>query len=347
MAQIDHSIYFQQQTPDIVGSIESGMKMGDLMRQRKKENDIQAAYKAGMVQNPDGTISFDEAKTMSGIAKIDPQQAMSFQQQQIQRKNDLAKLQREKQQRDLEDITRAAWKVNDQASYDAELGALKSKGIDVSQMPPQYNQQMIDQVRRQTLSVKERLDQLDKENTAKLNQEKFNLDQKKFELDQWKAKNEVKSGDKLPIDAKKTIETLATKNATKLSIKNQIDAVVDNWDSFSDDQKVAQGRQLLKTLNSTEGADAIGVEEANRLGSKLEFAMGNFTNSNPTQFGRDLSGFKEQAQLTSQGIGKAIAANKKQIDSAYGRPSAPLKPETKEWEGVTYKKVGDEWVPQL
>lgn len=94
-----------------------------------------------------------------------------------------------------------------------------------------------------------------------------------------------------------------------------------------EDQKIAAGRQLLKTLNSTEGADAIGAEEANRLGSKLEYALGNFTNSNPTQWGRDLEGFKTQAMNTSKSIGDAIEANKGHIDSAYGRqsPKAPLK----------------------
>jgi hypothetical protein len=105
----------------------------------------------------------------------------------------------------------------------------------------------------------------------------------------------------------------------KASIKNQIDAVMGNWDKLSDDQKISQGRQLLKTLNSTEGADAIGAEEAKRLGAKLEFAMGNFLNSNPMQFGRDLPGFAEQARNTSKSIGDAMAANQRMIDEAYGR----------------------------
>lgn len=150
----------------------------------------------------------------------------------------------------------------------------------------------------------------------------------------------------LPLDKKKMIETLATKNASKISIKNQIDAVTNNWDNLTDDQKVAAGRQLLKTLNSTEGADAIGVEEAGRLGGKIEFALGNLFNSNPVQFGRDLEGFKTQAENISKAISTAIKSNQGEIDQAFGRKTAAPKLETQIYQGITYVKQGDEWVPQ-
>lgn len=114
------------------------------------------------------------------------------------------------------------------------------------------------------------------------------------------------------------VTELSKKNAGKISIKNQIDAVMSNWDNLNDDEKVSQGRQLIKTLNSTEGADAVGVDEARRLGGKLEFAMGNLFNSNPIQFGRDLKGFKEQANLTSEAIGKAVNSNQEQVREIAG-----------------------------
>jgi hypothetical protein len=136
-------------------------------------------------------------------------------------------------------------------------------------------------------------------------------------------KSDTTTGEKLPIDKKKIVENLATKNANKIAIANQIDSVLSIWDTLDDEQKLAQGRQMLKTLNSPEGADAIGAEEANRLGSKLEFAMGNFTNSNSTQFGRDLEGFKEQAFNTSKGLKGAIQLNQGIIDREIGRDSTP------------------------
>lgn len=133
-----------------------------------------------------------------------------------------------------------------------------------------------------------------------------------------------KQFENLPKDKQLTIEELAKKNANKISIRNQINAALAGWDKLSPDQQVATGRQLIKTLNSTEGADAVGAEEAKRLGGKLEFAMGNFFNSNPTQFGRDLPGFKEQAKNVSDNIGTAVKSNQSIIDQSYGRTGGPV-----------------------
>lgn len=124
---------------------------------------------------------------------------------------------------------------------------------------------------------------------------------------------------KLAPENQEIIKDLSRKSANKFSIANQIDAVLNNWDTLSDDEKLAQGNQLLKVLNSTEGSDAIGAEEKKRLGAKLEFALGNFTNGNPTQFGRDLPGFKKDAQQTSANIRAAIDSNSAEIDRRYGR----------------------------
>lgn len=131
------------------------------------------------------------------------------------------------------------------------------------------------------------------------------------------AKN--RDAEMLPMEDAELVKDLAKKNASKIAISNQIDAVIKNWDSLPDDQKVAQGRQLIKVLNSTEGADAVGTEEAKRLGGKLEFALGNLFNDNPMQFGRDLEGFKEQALGTVAGIRSAIRENQIAQNEAYRR----------------------------
>lgn len=140
---------------------------------------------------------------------------------------------------------------------------------------------------------------------------------------------DMESGKNMPTEDRAVVSTLATKNANKLAIANQIDSVMDGWDKMKGNQKVAAGRQLLKVLNSTEGADAIGKEEAERLGSKIEFAMGNMTNTNPMQFGRDLPGFKEQALNTSKAIRGAIQQNAATIEKITGRKSKMSSPEPK------------------
>lgn len=131
--------------------------------------------------------------------------------------------------------------------------------------------------------------------------------------------------EQLPPENQKQIETLATKSAGKEAIKNQIDSAVTLLDDpkVSDEQKIVAGRQLLKTLNSSEGQDAVGAEEVKRLGSLLEFQMGNFTQ--PGKFiGRDLQGFKDQVKLTSGALGQALARNRGGIDRLYGRKSGPV-----------------------
>jgi hypothetical protein len=129
--------------------------------------------------------------------------------------------------------------------------------------------------------------------------------------------------ERLPIENQEQIKDLAKKNANKETIANQIDAMLQQADQAkTEDAKLAIYRQMGKILNSTEGADAVGSEEAKRLLSKLEFAYGNVTNDNPTQFGRDLQGFREQAKATSKAVRNAAQANKKKIDELYKRAPA-------------------------
>jgi hypothetical protein len=209
--------------------------------------------------------------------------------------------------------------VNKRAEMWPQLrSGLEKDGVDVSQIPETYDDGYFNFARpyfigsdKLTSQEKDRADiDYTKAQTEKIRKE---------------ANKKANTGEELPIDSKKVIENLATKNANKTSIKNQIEAVMDSWDSLSEEQQLAAGRQLLKTLNSPEGADAIGSEEANRLGSMLEFSMGNFTNSNPTQFGRNLKGFREQAKNTARNIGEGVLRNKDEINRLMGRPIAERK----------------------
>lgn len=126
----------------------------------------------------------------------------------------------------------------------------------------------------------------------------------------------------LPEENKVAITDLGKQNANKTSIVNQIDATFNTLtdEKLSDDQKIAAGRQLLKTLNSTEGKDAVGAEEAKRLGSFLEFKIGNITE--PGSFiGRDLDQFNQQVANISDNIKSAIKYNQEEIQKLYGKSS--------------------------
>lgn len=331
---IDSSIYNQGNQLDIGGSLERGMRLGDMIKKRRQDNEIKDIMKSGMTQNPDGSMSYDYKKPMSALLeKGYNQEAWDLQEKQNAQQAASLKQQTERSKQTSELLNNTLYNIENaktpeerQRAYAYGLNQGKAMGLDVSQMSPNFTPEVHSYLKNAAGYATDAKFKQDQQN----NDRNYQLQVDKFEFDKTKEKNAKQSGEKLPIDSKKVIETLASKNATKISIKNQIDAVMANWDELPEDQKIAAGRQLLKTLNSTEGADAIGVEEANRLGSKLEYALGNFTNSNPTQFGRDLEGFKQQAMNTSKGIGDAIEANKRQIDSAYGRPPAPQtkKPQT-------------------
>lgn len=126
-------------------------------------------------------------------------------------------------------------------------------------------------------------------------------------------------GEMLPIDQKKIVEGLATKNASKEAIKNQMVSYYDQFkNAKSKDDQIRIGRQMLKVLNSPEGADAIGVEEANRLGNALEVQVFNWKGPGPL-FGRDLEGFGSQVEATIGAMDGSIQANQAQIDKLMGR----------------------------
>lgn len=131
----------------------------------------------------------------------------------------------------------------------------------------------------------------------------------------------VMKPERLTPEAQAAVSTLTQQNVKKISIANQIESALDNWDQLPKDQQLSRGRQLLKVLNSPEGQDAVGAEESRRLGEKLEFAMGNLFNDNPMRLGRDLPGFKQQAEGTMDYIRKGVDKNAEQVSLMQGRPS--------------------------
>jgi hypothetical protein len=130
---------------------------------------------------------------------------------------------------------------------------------------------------------------------------------------------------KLPVENQKIISDLAGSNAKKTSIKSQIDSALSILDNpeVDETQKIVIGQQLLKTLNSTEGADAVGSEESKRLGSLLEKKFFNIRQPGSV-FGRDLPEFVNQVKLTSGSIGNAIKRNNAEIDKLYGREASEV-----------------------
>lgn len=77
MAGIDTSVYQNFRPADLFGSIQKGMNMRDQIEQKKLEAQdrqnqaaVQQAYQAGIVQNPDGSTSYDMKKVQGNLAAL-------------------------------------------------------------------------------------------------------------------------------------------------------------------------------------------------------------------------------------------------------------------------------------
>lgn len=131
--------------------------------------------------------------------------------------------------------------------------------------------------------------------------------------------------DALPMESQEQIKKLAQQNANKTSISNQLKATYKTLidPSVPYEQKYMAAKNLGKTLNSTEGADAVSDSERR--------AMMSFLNYTPVDrpgwdFGPQIEKFAEQVRLKSGDIDKAIIANSGQIDALYGRSGGPAMP---------------------
>lgn len=108
---------------------------------------------------------------------------------------------------------------------------------------------------------------------------------------------------------------LSTKNSNLANVRNGMDAALKQLEdkNLSEEDKIKTGQGLLKLLNSAEGADAVGAEEAKRIGSYLEYKVGNFTQ--PGSFiGRDLDKFTDQVRNNSQLLGQRIQSNQQSAE---------------------------------
>lgn len=128
---------------------------------------------------------------------------------------------------------------------------------------------------------------------------------------------------KLDKDVQTKVDVIARESAKKEVIANKLEAAITKLDdpSLSKDLKITQAEQLLKVLNSQDGQDAVGAEEAKRIGSLLEFKILNFTRPGSV-FGRDLDKFRDSVALTVNRLRDEVKSNNGLIDQykAGGRP---------------------------
>lgn len=160
----------------------------------------------------------------------------------------------------------------------------------------------------------------------------------------------------VPKDAKKQMEKIAeeerqpllaqkkefaTSVANKKSIANSMVSLLDQLDdpNKTEAEKLLAARESIKILNSQQGKDAVGAEEAARLAGLLEFhILPNITEPGP-MFGRaPISAFRGQVFNNYERLKQGIAADEQMMRN----PNLPVK----EPKGSAAVVVGNPGIPE-
>jgi hypothetical protein len=130
----------------------------------------------------------------------------------------------------------------------------------------------------------------------------------------------------LPVENQEGIKEIARAGAGRRMIADSLKSglAIINDPSLSDEQKLVQARSMIKTLNSDQGKDAVGAEEAKRLAGLLEFHFGNFTEPGPFIGRAPMSEFATQVGSKITQLEGTNAASDKEINRLYGRQSKGL-----------------------
>ncbi len=386
MAEFNSDMYLQQRGPDILGGIQGGLRIGEMKRQRQAANEARM-FKQGLQQaattDANGNVTYDQ-KRLGELGGMFPQEVAAMQAQSKEAAMEQKKREQEMLVKHQEFAAPIVLGMSDPQSYQLGLQKLKAAGNPMAaELPPTFDPKYMAGVHRQVTPVAQHF---------AMQKEKNEMEAKGFQKDPSGRWVQVQGGSAqiddaykvaqtrrlnnspgigmgvaggrgdpfkhLPKEGQITVSKMADKNASKNAIANSLQAGLEAMQAEqNEDVKIKLGESLLKTLNSPEGVDAIGAEEAKRLGGLLQFKKFNMFEPG-SMFGRDVPEFEGQLGATVDYLREGVKKNQKEIDSAYESAgvNAPQRGpqakrdgdggKTKEWDGVVYKVVGGEWVPQ-
>lgn len=186
----DTSMYGMIKPIDVMGSVEGGMRMRDLIDERKRKSAIQGAYKQGMQTGPDGKVAFDHSKTASALAQGGyGQEAYEAQQQGV---GDQQK-QMEMAVKNAQYGAQVLGAARNQDEWNAGLQQLQNNGIPADKLPAQFSPENQKFLVDSAMTLGDRLNEQWKEKShqlewAKLGQGKKELTDKEKELNATQAK---------------------------------------------------------------------------------------------------------------------------------------------------------------
>jgi hypothetical protein len=362
MAGIDHSIYFQQQTPDILGNVQKGLSMRDMMDQRQRlkadqerQAGIQNAYKAGLVTNPDGTTTIDRAKTMSALTGVGAgKEAMEFEEKALAFDAAKTKADFDKQFQTMEMTARLLGNATDQASWEKSLAEAQKFGINVSDEPKFFDPGYRDHLLAKSVSYLDRL-RLEKEKREEQRREREVRAAEKAAGNEAAWKNEQRKNEREKWEKEKT--ELGATQAKQVGLYNIGAKAEEQFNKAVADKNEYDPTGVGQWIDNSEWAPAW---MKNSKAVEAQAAQANWVES----FLRDASGaaippsermayakdFFPQPGDTPEVVANKAEMRKQKMQNALigAGPNASQyanssMPETKQINGEMYQKVNGGW----
>lgn len=200
---IDHTIYQNQRSATPFGSYQDGkaqgMNMREMADQRAKREATKQAFASSMVQNPDGSTSFDSGLAMKNLAGINPEMAYQIHQNEVAQRAAKQKAERERKAYEVDQMARALDGVGDEMSFQKTKSLLEARGLKTDVLGPKYDPVRIQGLKRAAVPYQELIKNRYKE--RELGQK-----DKQLEIDAKKARNANLMSGLKPTEFNKAIE---------------------------------------------------------------------------------------------------------------------------------------------
>lgn len=202
------------------------------------------------------------------------------------------------------------------------LERLKTEGaskVELEKAKLEINKQLDEQ----EMLLKERRFELAKmtsEARASAEQQRIDISKERIELLRQKLLQQYKSSDaKLNAVDDRVVKKTADDIANKQTISDAIGYEIGILENPSVDKYVAlnSAKSIAKVLNSAEGKDAVGVEEAKRLLQELEFFSGRRFLEGGQLLGPDMESFVKKIKIKKGELDSRINEGKGRINSIY------------------------------
>lgn len=351
------------QERDLRGEQLKGVRLQSAEEARKahEEETLRGLAQVNDIRTPEGQDQYLKDAGKLGLGHKVGEIASAFAAQQAAQKKAQEETRKAVRQEHLDRLdlrARILPNATDEASYQTSLRRLKALGDDLDGLEPEFDADQVKSHIGEVLSHKDRLelehkaedDRIKKEGAdlAKGNAEETKRHNQAMEGIGRTNANKVPAGalknaefNALPVESQEIVKDLSKKNAQKLSIANQIAGDLKQYRAArgidengqpipgvkpDNDRALKIANGMVKTLNSKEGADAVGAEESGRLATAIQFQTNPLNLKGGQRLGRDFEAFDTQIGDTYNGIMGGIEANKAEIERAYGRKPAGTSP---------------------